>query len=76
VRGVFAGTLSPQSMDSRTDGALGHVSLQSASRLTSEYARYAPTDALCCPSRTTCVVFDIANDGPVVRPVSASIAKR
>ena len=72
VRGVFAGTLSPQAMDSRTDGALGRVSLQSDSRLTAEYARYAATDPLCCPSRTTSVVFDIANDPPVLRPVSAS----
>jgi hypothetical protein len=28
VRGVFAGTLSPQPMDSRTDGALSQVSFQ------------------------------------------------
>jgi hypothetical protein len=76
VRGVFAGTLSPQAMDSRTDGALGRVSLQSNSRLTAEYWRYSPTDPLCCPSRTTSVVFDIANDAPVVRPVSASSFKR
>lgn len=72
VRGVFAGTLSPQAMDSRIDGALGRISLQSDSRLTAEYARYAATDPLCCPSRKTAVVFEIANDGPVVRPLSTS----
>lgn len=71
VRGVFAGTLSPRAMDSRTDGALGRLFLQGESRLTAEYQRYAPTDPLCCPSRTTSVVFDIANDTPAVRPVSA-----
>jgi len=76
IRGVFAGTLSPQAMDSRTDGALGRVFLQSASRLTAEYARYAASDPLCCPTRTTSVVFDVANDGPVVRPVSASTTTR
>jgi len=76
IRGVFAGTLSPQAMDSRTDGALGRVFLQSASRLTAEYARYAPSDPLCCPTRTTSVVFDIASDAPVVRPVSASPSTR
>jgi hypothetical protein len=76
VRTVFAGTLSPQAMDSRTDGALGRVSLQSNSRLTAEYVRYAATDPLCCPSRTTNVVFDIAPDAPVLRPVSASTSKR
>jgi LppP/LprE lipoprotein len=72
VRGVFAGTLAPQAMDSRTDGALGQVHLESAGRLMAEYRRYAPSDPLCCPSRTTSVVFAIANDTPVLRPVSAS----
>jgi hypothetical protein len=74
VRGAFAGTLSPQPMESRTDGALGRVSLQSAARLTVEYARYAAKDALCCPSRTTSVVFEFAPDG-LLRPVSASTSK-
>jgi hypothetical protein len=41
VRGMFAGTLSPQPMDSRTDGALSRVSLVSSSQLIAEYARYA-----------------------------------
>lgn len=72
VRGVFAGTLSPQAMDARTDGAIGRVYLQSANRLMAEYTRYAPKDPLCCPSRTTTVVFEVANDTPVVRPLSAS----
>lgn len=76
ARGVFAGTLSPQVMDSRTDGALGRVYLQSDSRLTAEYARYAAMDPLCRPSRTTSVVFDIANDAPVLRPISAATSKR
>jgi heat shock protein HslJ len=74
VRGVFAGTLSPQAMDSRTDGALGRVSLNSAKSLTAEYVRYTAADALCCPSSTTSVLFEIVTDGPVVRPVSASTA--
>jgi LppP/LprE lipoprotein len=72
VRGAFVGTLSPQVMESRTDGALRRVSIESNSRLTAEYARYSATDPLCCPSRTTSVVFNLANDTPVVRPVSAS----
>src|SRR5262245_19612530 len=71
VRGVFAGTLSPQAMDSRTDGALERVFLQSATRLTAEYARYAAADPLCCPSRTTQVAFDVTSDGRVV-PASTS----
>ena len=76
VRGAFVGTLAPRAMDSRTDGALARLSLQSESRLTAEYARYAASDALCCPSRTTTVVFNIPSDGPVLRPVSASTAKQ
>ena len=76
VRGVFAGTLSPGAMDSRTDGAIGRVSLQSRNRLTAEYARYAAADPLCCPSRTTNVVFDIASDTTMLRPVSASSSRR
>jgi len=74
VRGAFAGTLSPQPMDSRTDGALQRVTLQNAARLTVEYSRYAAKDAMCCPSRTTRVDFDIATDG-VLRPVSAATSK-
>jgi heat shock protein HslJ len=72
VRGTFAGTLAPAPMDSRADGALGRVSLQGPTRLTAEYARYATSDALCCPSRTTSVTFDLAPEGPAVRAVSAS----
>jgi hypothetical protein len=52
------------------------VFLQGNSRLTAEYDRYAATDPLCCPSRTTSVVFDIAGDRPVLRPESASTYKR
>jgi hypothetical protein len=74
VRGVFAGTLSPQVMDSRTDAALSRVYLQGDRQLTAEYARYAPTDPLCCPSKTTSVQFEIAKNPPLVQPVSASTA--
>jgi hypothetical protein len=75
VRGAFAGTLSPWVMDSRADGALARVSLQSNRRLIAEYDRHAATDPLCCPSRTTSVVFDIVSDGPALRPVSASTSR-
>jgi heat shock protein HslJ len=69
VRGVFAGTLSPEPMDSRTDGAIAQVTLQSPTRLLAEYTRFAATDALCCPSRTTIVTFDVSADA-AVRPTS------
>ena len=75
VRGAFAGTLSPQPMESRSDGALNGVFLQSG-RVTGEYARYAPADPLCCPSRTTSVVFEIAGTPPLVRPLSSSTVAR
>ena len=76
VRGIFAGTLAPAPMDSRTDGALGRVWLQGAAQLTAEYSRYATSDPLCCPSRITRVTFDIAAAPPVVgvRSVSTSQA--
>src|SRR5215831_14767037 len=72
VHGVFAGTLAPQPMESRTDGALSRVMLQGKNRLTAEYVRYAPTDPLCCPSNISSVVFDVTGEKPVVTPVSAA----
>jgi hypothetical protein len=76
VRGVFAGTLSPQPMDSRSDGVLGRVFLSSGSQLVAEYERYAAKDPLCCPSRTTNVTFEITGASPTVRPVSTFTNKR
>jgi LppP/LprE lipoprotein/META domain len=72
LHGMFAGTLSPGTMDSRTDGALSRVSLQDGRRLVADYLRYTPSDPLCCASRTTTVVFEIDPDQAAVRPVSAS----
>ena len=72
VRGVFAGTLAPRPMDSRTDGAIGRVIIKSDRNLQAEYARYGAADPLCCPSRTTRVMFDIETEPPMLRPVSAA----
>jgi hypothetical protein len=72
VRGVFAGTLSPVPMDSRIDGALGTLSLQSGTELIAEYVRYEESDPMCCPSRRTTVFFEISKDPPLVRPATAS----
>src|SRR5262245_52521074 len=71
-RGVFVGTLSPNAMDSRTDGALSQVYLQANDRVVAEYLRYNDADPLCCPSRTTSVEFEIASGPPVLRPLSAT----
>ncbi len=72
LRGVFVGTLSPATMAARSDGALNRVTVQGDRRLVAEYARYARTDALCCPSRTSTAVFEIGADPAVARPVSVS----
>ena len=75
VRGIFAGTLAPTPMDSRTDGALGRVSLPGPGQLIAEYSRYEKSDALCCPSRITQVTFDIAGSPAVARARSASTSQ-
>ena len=75
VHGVFAGTLAPQPMDSRTDGALSRDVLQDKNRLIAEYLRYTPGDALCCPSRRASVVFDITRENAVVTAVTVSTGK-
>ncbi len=72
LSGVFVGTVAPQTMDARADGALERVTLQDDHRLVAQYARYAAADPLCCPSRTTSVVFRIARDEAVVQPESVS----
>lgn len=74
VDGVFAGALSPQVMDSRTDGALQGVSIQARDKLMAQYARYTDADPLCCPSSATRVEFEVqtTQDGPVVQPIGTS----
>ncbi len=73
VKGRFAGTLSPVPMNAREDGAENMIRVVSASELTAQYARYADTDPLCCPSRLTVVRFRVQQlrDGPIVIPVTA-----
>ncbi len=55
----FAGTLSPQPMNSRTDGDISHIFLTSSSRLFVEYKRYNNSDPLCCASGMSRVLFNI-----------------
>lgn len=74
ARGIFAGTLSPHPMDSRTDGALSRVTIQNDGGLQAEYLRYGAADPLCCPSRITTVVFEVEKELPLLEPVSASTA--
>ena len=60
----FVGTLSPQPMNSRSDGALQSTALTApipgaAGRIAATYSRYTAQDPLCCPSSTTTVQFRI-----------------
>lgn len=57
--GVYAGTVSPISMDSRTDGAAVQVTLQGRDRVSVIFVRYADADALCCPSRTSVATYQV-----------------
>jgi hypothetical protein len=78
--GVFAGTLSPQEMLSRTDGALGDFALQGRGvdngpvQITASFRRYKSEDALCCPSANSSVGYTIIleNGQPLVRPMQAT----
>jgi hypothetical protein len=77
VDGDFAGTVSPVPMSSRTDGAAGQVFLyDSGEQLTAQFARYAETDPLCCPSRTSSVRYRIerGDPGPSVVPLDVFTA--
>jgi hypothetical protein len=74
--GRYAGTLTPEPMNSRTDGALagtaqGPSVTVGGARIEARFVRYAPTDPLCCPSRGhTRVVYRIERGpaGPVAVP--------
>ncbi|MBA2597275.1 MAG: LppP/LprE family lipoprotein [Chloroflexia bacterium] len=75
VDGVFAGTLAPEPMDSRTDGAADSVTLWFVDQLSATFRRYTVDDPLCCPSGGASVDYTIAtsgDDGPVVNPVPVS----
>jgi len=69
VDGVFAGTVSPELMSSRLDGAAGATWLPGADLLNVEFVRYAPTDPFCCPSGRSLAIYRIDRTaaGPVVR---------
>jgi LppP/LprE lipoprotein len=70
TNGVFAGTLSPILMDSRTDGSAVNVNLYRDGYLSASFNRYAPEDALCCPSRESLMFYEVTPQGdtPVLMP--------
>ena len=59
VTNRFAGTLSPNMMDSRTDGSLVVARLINPASINAEFNRYTSNDPLCCPSQTSAVNFSI-----------------
>ena len=68
----LAGTLAPEPMDARTDGALGGVLWTAppppaaSAAFRARYSRYAgPQDALCCPSAISTVYFEVRTAGIV-----------
>jgi hypothetical protein len=73
VDGVFAGTIAPQPMDARTDGASNGIDLYNDNQLWGEFVRYTADDPLCCPSGSTAVNYtvDETADGPVLNPVQS-----
>jgi hypothetical protein len=74
VDGQFAGTISPDLMNSRTDGA-GDVRVFAAKdALFAEFRRYSATDPLCCPSRSATVFYQVSRTaaGPVLVPQSVT----
>ncbi|MFN8542431.1 MAG: LppP/LprE family lipoprotein [Thermomicrobiales bacterium] len=71
VQGNYAGTLSPLTMNSRTDGALTDVKIaDDGGSIQGLFRRYNDTDPLCCPSRTSTVTFTIDTATPLVIPAS------
>ena len=68
----FGGTLSPVSMDSRTDGALSEIRFLLPTSIEVVFLRYVDADPLCCPSRLTTVRYRVERGakGPVVVPMS------
>ncbi|MGF1460146.1 MAG: LppP/LprE family lipoprotein [Leptolyngbyaceae cyanobacterium] len=70
VDGEFAGTLSPNLMDSRTDGSLFDVNLYRDGAIDASFNRYSREDALCCASRESRVFYEVemTSDGPVLMP--------
>jgi len=74
---VFAGTLSPTPMDARSDGALNRMFLNGPEApsgplsISTSYGRYKPEDALCCPSATSSLTFQVTlQEGkPLVVPM-------
>lgn len=60
--GRYAGTLSPESMNSRTDGSLTDIRLPRGTSISVDFVRYKESDPLCCPSRVSTVLYTLRPD--------------
>jgi LppP/LprE lipoprotein len=65
VNGTFAGTLSPDVMADRSDGALAlfAFTIFGEDSFYATYARYSDDDPLCCPHASTEVRFSVTKKG-------------
>jgi hypothetical protein len=68
----FVGTLSPTPMDSRTDGALNQLAFPAPQRLEAVYARYQPSDPLCCPTRSSRLTLTVDPDQLLLVPIAVT----
>lgn len=69
VGGTFAGTLSPVTMNARSDGALTELTIgPDSGPIAAQYQRYATNDPLCCPSRLSTVTFAVDPRSPLISP--------
>lgn len=69
VNDTFAGMLSPQTMDSRADGAIETPTVSpDGAQITANYLRYAANDAACCASRVSTLTFALGGTPPLVTP--------
>lgn len=60
--GEFTGTLSPTPMDARTDGSLIRYDLYRQGYIGAVFARYQPSDALCCASATSRLFYQVETE--------------
>lgn len=72
VRGVFAGTLSPEVMRARGEGSLGKILFDdSRDILIGEFSRYKPSDSMCCASGVLQVEYLVQRDHEILVVVRA-----
>jgi hypothetical protein len=77
VGGRYAGMLSPAPMTTNRDSSTGVVRLPLPG-VTADFARFATTDAVCCPTSRVTVWYriDRSPTGPVIVPVEVRATRR